>query len=156
MSGEPQNGRGRGRTATGRTLPPTFHRSFGEAGEALVEGAITLPVLLLVAVALVQFALFAHARHVMAAAAQEGARVAAAEDQTLADGVAHARALLEAGLGHTATAVSVHAWDDGQAITTTATGQLRLVIPWVADASLPLSAQAVVSKERFRAGGLVP
>jgi Flp pilus assembly protein TadG len=127
--------------------------SGAEGGQAVVEAAVAFPVLLMMALALVQFALYAHAAHVVAAAAQEGARVAAAEDGALEEGVAQAQALLRAGLGPTADGVSLRAAEDGQAVSLAVTGQLRLVIPWSADASLPLSARAVVAKERFRAGG---
>src|SRR5689334_14542308 len=73
----------------------------GERGQALVEAAVAFPLLLMMAIALVQFGLYAHASHVVMAAAQEGARVAAAEDGGLHAGVAQAQAVLQAGLGPT-------------------------------------------------------
>lgn len=118
----------------------------------LVEAAVAFPLLLLVAIGLVQFALFVHAQHVVTGAAQDGARVAAAEDRTAADGVAHAQALLRGGLGQSAEAVSVQGSGGGDVVVIEAHGRLRTIIPWVADATLPLRARAVVSKERFRAG----
>lgn len=125
-----------------------------ERGDALVETAITLPILLIVALALVQFALYAHASHVVTAAAQEGARTAAAEGATLEEGVAYAQALLRAGLGQTAETIGLRAVDDGRSVSISATGRLRMVIPWVGDSGLPLSATASLAKERFRAGGV--
>ena len=139
------------RRATG--AGPRRFREPLERGDALVETAVTLPLLLLVTLALVQFSIYAHAQQVVAAAAQEGARVAAADGQVLESGVSHAQALLSAGLGQSARGVALRAADDGEAVTVDAWGQLRLVVPWVGDASLPLSARAVVSKERFRASG---
>lgn len=124
-----------------------------EGGSTVVETAVTLPLLLMVTLALVQFAVYAHATHVVAAAAQEGARAAAAEGASLEEGVAYAQELLRAGLGQTAGAVGLRAEDDGQSVTVSATGELRTIIPWVAGAGLPLTARAAVSKERFRAGG---
>lgn len=121
-------------------------------GQALVEAALAFPLLLLVAIGLVQFALFVHAQQVVTAAVQDGARVAAAEDRTAADGVAHAQALLGAGLGQSAGAIGVQGSDEGDVVVIEAQGRLRTIIPWVADASLPLRARAVVSKERFRVG----
>lgn len=123
-----------------------------ERGQALVETAVTLPLLLLVAIGLVQFALFYHAGNVVAGAAQDGARVAAAENRSVADGVAHARSVLHAGLGDAAGDVRLHGRDLGDAVAVEAEGRLRTIIPWVADSSLPLSARAVVSKEHFRSG----
>jgi Flp pilus assembly protein TadG len=124
----------------------------GECGQAMVEAAVAFPLLLLVAIGLVQFALFVHAQNVVTGAVQDGARVAAAEDRTPADGVAHAQALLWAGLGRSASDIAVRAVDGGDTVLVEAQGRLRTIIPWVADASLPLGARAVMSKERFRVG----
>lgn len=124
----------------------------GERGQAMAEAAVALPLLLIVAIGLVQFALYAHAANVVTGAVQDGARVAAAEDRTVDDGVAHATALLRAGLGQNARDVTVQGIDGGDALAVEARGRLRTVIPWVAEATLPLWARAVVSKERFRAG----
>ncbi len=118
----------------------------------MVEVAVALPRLLMVALGLLQFALFYHAQNVVTGAVQDGARVAAAEDRTLEDGVVVARALLGAGLGQSAGKVAVRGIDSGDAIALEAQGSLRMIIPWVADATLPLWARSVVSKERFRVG----
>ena len=118
----------------------------------MVEAAITFPLLLMTAIGLVQFALFAHAQTVVTGAVQDGARVAASEDRSLADGVNHARSLLKAGLGRSVDDFSVNGTDRSDAVVIEAQGRLRLIIPWAADAALPLGARSVVSKERFRAG----
>jgi Flp pilus assembly protein TadG len=124
----------------------------GERGQAVAEAVIAFPLLLIAMVGLVQLALFAHAQHVVAGAVQDGARVAAAADGTVDQGVAHADALVRAGLGRAAAEVALEGLDGGDAVAVEARGRLRAVIPWVADATLPLWARAVVSKERFRAG----
>jgi hypothetical protein len=124
-----------------------------ESGQAMVETAIAFPLLLLVAIGLVQFALYTHAQHVVLAAVQEGARVAAAGDRTIGDGAAYAETILRAGLGQGAAGIAVRAVDGGDAVAVEATGGLRLILPWAADATLPLDARAVVAKERFRPGG---
>jgi Flp pilus assembly protein TadG len=113
---------------------------------------MAFPLLVMVAVGLVQFALFFHAQNVVIGAVQDGARVAAAEDRTLSDGVAHAQALLEAGLGRSAGDVTVQGIDGGDAVAVEAQGRLRMIIPWVADATLPLWGRSIVSKEAFRVG----
>jgi Flp pilus assembly protein TadG len=123
-----------------------------ERGQAAVEAAVVLPLLLLVAIGLVQFALFVHAQGVVTGAVQDGARVAAAEGRTPADGVAHAEALLRAGLGRYADDVTVRGSGDGQTVALEARGRLRTIVPWVADATLPLGARAIVGRERFRGG----
>jgi len=123
-----------------------------ERGQAMAEAAVTLPLLLLAALALVQFALYAHAQNVVTGAVQDGARVAAAADRTLQDGAEHARAILRAGLGRSAGDVVVRPSMVGGAVVLEAEGHAPAVIPWVAEAVLPLRARAVVSKEQFRAG----
>jgi len=135
-------------------LPVGVLRRVGRGGpaQAMVETAVAFPLLLLVAIGLVQFALFVHAQSVVTGAVQDGARVAAAADRTPADGVAHAQALLRAGLGQSAGDIAVRAVEDSDVVVIEAQGRLRTIIPWVADASLPLGARAVMSKERFRVG----
>lgn len=123
-----------------------------EDGAVMMETAIAFPLLLLVALGLLQFALFYHAENVVMAAAQDGARVAAAEDRAAADGVAHAQALLRAGLGQTAEDVSVVGRDGTDAVAVEVAGRLRPILPWLGDGTLPLHARAVVHKEGFRAG----
>lgn len=127
-------------------------RPSSERGQAMVEMALVFPLLLIVAIGLVQFALYAHAENVVTGAAQDGARVAAEGDRTLADGVNHTRAVLQAGLGTTAADVTVAGSDGGDVVVIEVTGRLRAIIPWVADATLPLHARAIMSKERFRVG----
>ncbi len=123
-----------------------------ETGAAMVETAMAFPLLIIVALGLVQFALYAHAQNVVVGAAQDGARVAAAEDRDIEDGLARAHDLLQAGLGPSAEGVSVRGADDGDVVVVEAQGRLRLILPWLGDASLPLHAQAMMSKEVFHAG----
>lgn len=118
----------------------------------MLETAIAFPLLLIVALGLVQFALFYHAQNVVIGSVQDGVRVAAAEDRMVADGVAHAQALLRAGLGSSASEVNVHGFDGGDVVIIEAEGRLRLIIPWVEGAAVPLRARAIMSKERFRVG----
>ena len=121
-------------------------------GQALLEAAVALPLLLLVALGLVQFALFVHAQHVVTGAVQDGARVAAAYDGSVGRGVAHARDVLRAGLGRQADEVTVTGSGGGGVVRIEARGTLRLIIPWAADAGLPLRARAISNKEAFHVG----
>ena len=123
-----------------------------ESGQAVVEAALAFPLLLVLAIGLVQFALFYHAQSVVTGAVQDGARVAASADRTVDDGVAHAQALIQAGLGGAAPDVALEGIDGGDAVALEARGGLRAIIPWVADATLPLWARSVASKETFRVG----
>lgn len=149
---------GRGRTA----LPDRVRHGAAwlrrchacQVGQGMVEAAVALPLVLAVAVALVQFALFAHAQHVVVAAVQDGARTAAGDGRTLDEGFDHARAVLRAGLGGHADRVvlTVDETEAGDAVVVEAAGHLQTVIPWVTEASLPLYGRALVYKEQFRAG----
>lgn len=122
-------------------------------GQAMVEVAVVFPLLVLVAIGLVQFALYAHAENVVTGAVQDGARVAAEDGRSLSDGVSTAQSLLQAGLGSEASMVALHGQEDQNVVVLQAQGRLHTIIPWVADVSLPLSAQATMSRERFRVGG---
>ena len=118
----------------------------------MLEAALAFPLLLMVAIGLVQFALFAHAQHVVIGAVQDGARVAAADGRSVSDGVSRAKDLLRAGLGRTASDVQIQGSEEGEVVVVEADGSLRTIIPWVGDATLPLHSRAIVAKEKFRAG----
>lgn len=127
------------------TLQPT-------RGQAMVEVALAFPLLTLVALTLVQFALYVHAENVVIGAVQDGARVAANTDCTMSDGIADTRTILQAGLGATASSITVQGSDDGQEVTITATGGLPVILPGITGVTLPLKARASVSKEVFVVG----
>ena len=88
-----------------------------------------------------QFALVAHAYNVVTGAAQDGARVAAAVDRTLADGEAHTTALLRAGLGRSAT-VSVSGAQrpagSPEVVEIAVQAGLQPIVPWLGEATIPL------------------
>jgi hypothetical protein len=123
------------------------HRT--QHGQGLVEFAVTLPVLLLVALAILEFALFVHAQDVVTTACAEGALVAAAADGNVAEGVTTAQGLLDAGLGSSAQAVTVQGVDGGATVTVAVQGHLPLLLPGLGGV-LPLSARSVMVKEGFR------
>src|SRR5581483_6485027 len=116
-------------------------RLFGpHDGAATVEAALVLGVFLIVLFAIVEFALFWHAEHVVEGAVQDGARVASADDGTLADGVERAQLLLKAGLGKAADRVQITALDGGEKIAVQAQGQWAIGIPSTLTGNLPLQA----------------
>jgi Flp pilus assembly protein TadG len=123
-----------------------------DRGQALVESALAFPLLLLLALALVQLALYVHTENVTIGACQDGARVASAADGTVSDGVATARALLRAGLGSSANEVRVVGTMGAGSVVLEAQGQLPLVLPWVGNPSLPLHARVLMTREGFHAG----
>ena len=143
----------RARRVSRACCAPSPRGQRGQRGQALVEAAVALPLLLLAAVGLVQFALVAHAYNVVTGAAQDGARVAAAVDRTLADGEAHTTALLRAGLGRSATVTVAGAQRPAgspEVVEIAVQAGLQPIVPWLGEATIPLRSRAVMSKERFR------
>lgn len=124
----------------------------GEAGESMVEFALVLPVLLLVLVGVVQFALVHHAQNVVTTAAQEGARIAAAEGGDSLQGAERTRGVLASGLGSTGDEFEVAATDDGETVTVRASGDYPLILPWLGSRDIELDAISSVRKEGFRSG----
>jgi Flp pilus assembly protein TadG len=124
----------------------------GETGQTMVEFAIAIGVVLVVLIGAVQIALVYHARTVTTTAVQEGARFAASEGRTAADGMERARSVLESGLGSRSAQFSVSAEESGETVTVQAEGDYPLIIPWVSGASSTISATAEVRKEGFRSG----
>jgi hypothetical protein len=129
----------------------------------MVEAAVAFPLLVMVALGLVQFAIAFHAHNVVEAAVQDGARMAAGSGCTGADsaaciqaGLQHTNQLLQAGLGshvHDVGLDTTGSSDD--AIQINAHGSFDTFIPWfgaggLTHLSIPLEASAIVSREHFR------
>ena len=137
--------------------PPPARRRLRRSprsGATLPEFALTFPLLLLVLLAVLQFALVVHAGQVVTAAAQEGARVAATEGRTPQEGEAYAAALLRAGLGAPAATFAVAvAYEPPSGDTTVASvsGTYPLTVP-LPGGGIPLRATARLRTERFRPG----
>jgi hypothetical protein len=119
-------------------------------GQALVEAALTFPLLLALVLGVLQVALYFHARDVFVAAAQDGARVAAEEGGAPAEGVARARLLIVAGLGTAITDPRVIATADDSEVSLHLSAQLRPIVPLPLDAGLPIDVTARVAHEHFR------
>lgn len=121
-------------------------------GQALLESALVFPVLVLLVLGILQLGLWAHAQLVVQTACQEGARVAAAEDGTLTEGLQRTRALLVAGLGPIGGRVAVHGRVDAEQATITANGSFPTFLPWLHANQLPLRGHAAMIRARFRPG----
>ena len=132
--------------------PRVIRHGDSEAGESMVEFALVLPVLMLVLVGVVQFALVHHAQNVVTTAAQEGARMAAAEGGDSLLGAERTREVLASGLGSTSDTFEVSAIEDGESVTVRASGGYPLIFPWLGSRDIELDAAASVRKEGFRSG----
>jgi len=107
----------------------TRHRRRRDSGAASVELVLATPLLLLLLMAGVQFALWAHARNMAQAAANEGVQTARAYGSSAAAGRADTRALLADLSGGSLTGTNVTASRSATSATIVITGQATSVIP---------------------------
>jgi Flp pilus assembly protein TadG len=120
--------------------------------------AVAFPLLILVCLGLVQFAIFYQAHNVVEAAVQDGARAAAAKGSSIDDGRRRANAILSAGLGKGVIVTIDWSTSNDELVEARASGSLPTFFPWfsfgkgVTHLSLPLDATARVSREHFRGG----
>ena len=131
-------------------------------GQALVEAAVSFPLLVLLLLVVVEGALYVHALHVVLGAAREGAHAAAAEhatpEEAVAAGRSRARDVLEAGLGQYADMLQVtDPALDGGSVVVAIHGGMPLFFGGPgqnAPVQLPLDARARASREFFRPQGV--
>ena len=133
----------------------------GARGQALVEAAVSFPLLVLLLLVIVESSLYVHALHVVLGAAREGAHAAAAEHATIEDAVedgrARAREVLEAGLGRYAASIEVlDPALDGGSVLVEVRGSMPLFFGGPGQdtpVQLPLDARSRASREFFRPQG---
>jgi Flp pilus assembly protein TadG len=130
-------------------------------GTALVEFALAWPIALLLALGTVETAVWASETFAARFAALAGARAAAAAGGTPQDAVDVTRNVLSPSLigvsasawcpgeSQTAPALWVCARDLGDSVQVEVGGVVPALVPLVSQAGLPISAEAVVQKERF-------
>jgi Flp pilus assembly protein TadG len=119
-----------------------------QEGIATIEFVAVIWMFMVVVLGAAQFGLWWHAQHVVLAAAQDAARLAAAEDGTPAAGRARALDLLQAGLGRDAAGATVVMRRDGELASATVTGRLQPLLP-IGD-GIRLRATAHSFAEHFR------
>jgi Flp pilus assembly protein TadG len=107
--------------------PPTSERD--QWGIAAVEFTAVVWLFLSIVLGATQFGLWWHAQHVVLGAAQDAARIVAAEGGTPAAGHARAIDLLAAGLGRDATTATAQVHRDARLTRATVTAQLRPLLP---------------------------
>lgn len=92
-----------------RCRPPGIAATLPDRGSGVAEFALVMPLLLLVALAVIQLILVLHVRSTLTAAAAEGARSAALAGSNLAAGERRTQEVLADALGGgSATSVSAH------------------------------------------------
>lgn len=117
-----------------------------DRGSATAELAVATPVLLLMLMLIVQFALWSHASHVAQAAAAQGLGAARTLQGTGADGTREASELLVELAGGPLADPLVETSRDATTVTVTVSGTVTPVVPFVV---LPVRAVAVGPVERF-------
>ncbi len=117
-----------------------------ERGSAVVDFALVSALALLVGLAVSQLALYLYQRNVLMGSLSEGARVAAAEGHTVAEGRQRAATLVRTATGaRVAGGLTITAATDGTRVVLRATGGLRSFVPVVP--SLPIDLTASMHKE---------
>jgi len=141
------------KSATSKPLPLLGSaRADAESGESMVEFALVLPLLLVALIGVVQFGLVHHAQNVATTAAQEGARVGAAEEGEPTTAEARTLDVLRSGLGSVGDGFEVTASGSDEWITVIASGGYPLIIPWIGSQTISIDAEAEMRKEGFRSG----
>ena len=125
----------------------------GVAGQALVEAALVMPLLMFMTLGVLQVVLYAHARDVLLAATQDGARLAAEDGGTLAAGYTRIQSLSAAGLGSSVQPLQLRCRCDADHVDISRDTTLRPIVPLPFAVDLPVHVRASVTRERFRPGG---
>ena len=105
-------------------------RATSDRGYNILEAAIILPVIIILTLLVVQFALLWHGRHIAAAAAADAARSAAGYQSTAGRGQADAADFLAAVAPHLLTGAVVTVTRGPRQVTTTIHAHVLSVIPF--------------------------
>jgi len=128
------------------TRAPSFMTGRSQRGAVSAELVIVTPILLILVMLVVQFALWQHAEHIAEAAAQRGAETARVERGTDAQGRVVAQAAV-AQLGASLLVdPAVNVSRSGGVVTVDVTGSAQTVVPFL---SLPVHAVAQGPVEHF-------
>ncbi len=127
--------------------PLAPRRCRGDSGSASTELVIVMPLLLLLVLASVHVGLWFHARHLVNAAAQEGARAARASGATDSDGYGRAQQMLGDLGSNSVTSPAIVVTRSSGSVTVSVTGQAPPVIPWLA---MSVSASSTSPIEEFK------
>ncbi|MGH9055263.1 MAG: TadE/TadG family type IV pilus assembly protein [Acidimicrobiales bacterium] len=139
-------------TARSQGRAPGFRRRLGRAvvrderGAVAAELVIATPLLLLLIMGVIQFALWQHAEHIASAVAQQGVAVGRLQGETAAGGQAQARTVLDQ-LGSSVLAgADITATRTDATTTITVTGHAESIVGIF---SLPVKAVAVGPTEQY-------
>lgn len=129
----------------------------GQRGQAMVEVAVAFPLLVVVALGLVQFALYFHARNVVETAVLEAARTAAARGNPTSVGEQRGNDLAAAGWrSPEKVVVHVRLIEDGEVVEAWTNARYPTFFPAFSFSrgldrvTLPIDVTVHLFKERFR------
>src|SRR6266542_1075849 len=121
-----------------------------QRAQGLVEGAYTAILLVVLLGLILDFALWGHAQNVTTVAVQDGARLAAAQGSDLARGRARSENLLTAGLGTSASLITLTVSEDTQSVTFRARGEWSVITGPGVDVGFPIAAESRMLKHQWR------
>ena len=136
--------------------PPARRRVVGrilgrdERGAVSAELVIATPLLLLLIMGVIQFALWEHAEHVAAAVAQQGVAVGRLQGESAQAGEQQAQTVLDQLGSSVLTGAKVVATRTNLATTVTVTGHAESIVGFF---SLPVRATAAGPTETYTTGG---
>jgi Flp pilus assembly protein TadG len=133
----------------GQSCEPRWFRRRQRA-QGLVEAAYTAVLLVVVLGLILDVALWGHAQNVVTVAVQDGTRVAAAQGGDLVHGRARALDLLAAGLGASASLVTLTASEDSRSVTFRASGEWSLISGPGVDVGFPVAAESRMLKHAWQ------
>lgn len=119
----------------------------GERGSVTVEMVVLMPVLLATLFGGIQVGVVFHARHIAIAAAQEGARTAAAYQASLPDGIGTATTAATDWAGQTLTGIKVTGQRTATRVSITVQGSAISLLPGV---SWPIEQTATLPVESLQ------
>lgn len=117
------------------------------------ELVIATPLLLLLIMGVIQFALWEHAEHIASAVAQQGVSVARLQDQSAAVGQSEAQSVLDQLGPSVLTGTAISATRTEEMTTVTVTGHAESIIGLF---SLPVQASASGATENYSYPGQAP
>jgi len=120
-----------------------------QGAQGLVEVAFSAVLLVVLLGSILNVALWGHAQNVATVAVQDGARVAAAQGGDLEHGRGRAQALLAAGLGVSASLVTLAVKEDAQSVTFSAIGQWLVVSGPGVKVGFPIAAESRMLKHEW-------
>ena len=124
-----------------------------ENGAVSAELVIATPLLLLLMMGVIQFALWEHAEHIATAVAQQGVSVGRLQNQTAAAGEQQAQSVLDQLGSSVLTGTSITATRTNQTTTVTVTGHAESIVGLF---SLPIRATASGATENYTNPGQAP